>query len=192
MNQLLLPYELSTLHKQESSIRGAPRYEYDLFFSMHTVSMANRFPSFKPTRATSSHVIHPDNYCHRQHRSRNAKDVPLVPISISRPFVKRKSYEVDTGIPPSKKFKPPTLERSRLFSQRWILLPPEELAKACTHPYSLGTPISLPQSPHHRINQSTLPQATYKQNRNQTYTMPYNNTAIPPPEEITGAASLPC
>lgn len=110
MNQLLLPYELSTLHKQESSIRGAPRYEYDLFFSMHTVSMANRFPSFKPTRATSSHVIHPDNYFHGQHRSRNAKDFPLVPISISRPFVKKKPYEVDTGIPSSKKFKPPTVE----------------------------------------------------------------------------------
>ena len=130
MNQLLLPYEVSTLHKQDSPIRGALRYEYDLIFSMHAVGMANRIPSFKQTRATSSQVIHPDNLFHGQHRPRNAKDVRLVPIRIIRPSVKKKSYEIDTVIPPSQRFKPPSLERSRLFSQRWILLPPEELANA--------------------------------------------------------------
>ena len=48
--------------------------------------------------------------------------------------------------------------------------------------------ISSLQLTRYSLNQSN----TYKHKRDQTATMPYNNTAIPPPEEITGAASLPC
>lgn len=183
--------------------------------------MANRIPRFKPTRHTSPQPLPsraPDSPPRERHPLPIQEDEPLVPRRTSRTSVKKRWFEVDTGTPPSKKFKPPStrtsvkkrsyetdtgtppskrvrpplLEISRLFSQRSILLTPEQLATPPPHRYSLDTPFPSPQTPNHPSNQSTLSKPTVNHSRDQAYTMPYNNTAIPPPEEITGAASLPC
>lgn len=153
--------------------------------------MANTIQGFKPTRATSPQALPPDSPLHTAYLPRIADQDLLVPTRITQPFVKKKSYKVDTGTPPSKNFKAPSLETPQLLSQRWILLPPEESANPHTHPYSLDVRTSSLQT-HHPFEKVTLPMTTYKHERDQTATMPYNNTAIPPPEEITGAASLPC
>ena len=160
-------------------------------FLLHIMSMANNISSFEPTRATSPQVIALWSPLHEQYSIRIATDKPLVPKESKRPPVKRKSYEIDTGIPPSKDFKPP-LHTSRLISLRSILLPPAELANR--HPFKcfLDTPTSSPQIASCSSNQPIPTRAAYNRNRDQTYAMPYNNTAIPPPEEITGTASLPC
>ena len=155
--------------------------------------MANGILDFKPTRATSLQAIPPNSPLLARYLPRIAEEDPLVPIRITRSAVTKKSYEVDTGTPPSKNFKIPSFETSQLlFSQRWILLPPEELADPHTHSYSLDIHKISSQTPDHPFEKSTLQKATYKHNKDQTATMPYNNTAIPPPEEITGVASLPC
>ena len=154
--------------------------------------MANEIPDFKPTRATSPHAIPPISPLQARYLPRIAKEDPLVPIRITRSAVKKKSYEVDTGTPPSKNFKIPSFKTSQSFSQRRILLPPEELANPHTPPYPLDTHRTSSQTSDHSFQRSTLPKATYKNNKDRPATMPYNNTAIPPPEEITGVASLPC
>ena len=155
------------------------------------MSMANSISSFEPTRATSTQVIALGSPLHKRYSIRIASDKPLVPIESDRPPVKRKWYEIDTGIPPSKDFKPP-LDTSRLIYLRPILLPPAELAICHSYQYSLDAPTSSPRIASYSSNQPILTRAAYKRNRDQTYAMPYNNTAIPPPEEITGTASLPC
>ena len=149
-------------------------------------------PAFKPTVASSSHAILPDKTLHTRYLSRLIKEDSLEPSQAPRSFVRRKSYEVDTGIPPSKLFRPPSLGRSQSFSQRWIPLPPEERANPHTHAYSIDTQVTPLLATHLPFDSSTLPEATYKHEIHQTAAMPYNNTAIPPPEEITGVASLPC
>lgn len=188
--------------------------------------MANRIPSFKPARDTSPQTLPlraPDSPPRERHPLSIEEDEPLVPRETTRISVKKRSYEVDTGTPPSKEFKPPLvprrttrisvkkrsyeidtgtppskkiklplLETSRLFSQRSILLTPQQLATPPAHRYPLDSPFPSPQTPNHPSNQSTLPKATVNHSKDQAHTMPYNNTAIPPPEEITGAASLPC
>ena len=146
---------------------------YILCFFVCATNMADRILGFNPTEGIS-----PDSPLHSRYLPRIAEDDPLVPTAIVWPPVKEKACEVDTGTPPTKYFKPPWSQPSQLFSQRWILLPPEEIANPDTRPHS--------------YKNLSLPKATFKHNRNQTGTMPYNNTAIPPPEEITGAASLPC
>ena len=155
------------------------------------MSMANSISSFEPTRATSPQVIALGSPLHERYSIRIATDKPLVPIQFDRPPVKKKWYEIDTGIPPSKDFKPP-LDTSRLIYLHSILLPPAGLAIRHSHQYSLDTPTSSPRIASYSLNQPILTRAAYKRNRGQTYAMPYNNTAIPPPEEITGTASLPC
>ena len=137
------------------------------------ISMANRM-DFKPT-FTSPPAIPPDSPLHTRYLPQIAEEDPLVPIKFT--WFKEPSWKVNTGTPPSKDFKAPSLETSQLFSQRWILLPPEE---------------SADQIPSHPSGKSTSPKSTSKHKKDQIATMPYNNTAIPPPEEITGAASLPC
>ena len=159
---------------------------------MYVTSIANKQQGFKHTRATSPQAKPPDSPPLKRYSPRIAGDDLLLPTRITRSFVKKKSYEIDTEIPPSRYFKPPSLEVSRLFSQRWILLPPAEFANSHTPPYSSDTTVSSLQSPNHSLKRSRLPKATYRLGGDQTSAMPYNNTAIPPPEEITGAASLPC
>ena len=183
---------VTTLHRQVFHIERAFRYVSSLLFFVHGISMANRRLDFKPTRATSPQAIPPDSPLHRRYLPRIAEEDPLVPAIITRSSAKKKSYEVDTGIPPSKNFKIPSLDSSQSFYQRRILLPSEEFAKLYTNPYALNTQEPLSRSPYHILEHSTPPKATYKHNQHQTTTMPYNNTAIPPPEEITGVASLPC
>ena len=185
-------YEVSTLHTLDSSIRRAFGYVYNLILSMYATSMANKQQGFKHTRATRSQAKPPDSPPLERYLPRIAGDDSLLPTRITRSFVKKKSYEIDTGTPPSKYFKPPSLEVSRLFFWRWILLPPEEFANSHTPSYSSDTTISSVQSPNHSLKRSRLPKATYRLGGDRTSAMPYNNTAIPPPEEITGAASLPC
>ena len=140
---------------------------------------------FKPTRATSPQAKPPDSLLYEPHLIQIANNEPFVPVRSTRSSVQKKWYEIDTGTPPSRNFKPPLLETSRISLQRWILLPPAELANPHPQQFSLGTPISSPHTTNHSSNQS-------EHNSEQTYAMPYNNTAIPPPEEITGTASLPC
>lgn len=181
-----------TLHKQVSSIERASRYAYSAFFFMHTINMADKILDFKPTRATSPLAIPPDSPLHTRYLTRIEEEDSLVPIRITRLSAGKKSYEVDTGNPPSKYFKPPALQTSQLFLHRRIVLPQEELANPHTHPHSPNTETVSSQIPDHTLIKSTLPKDTYKHHRDQIATMPYNNTAIPPPEEITGAASLPC
>ena len=154
--------------------------------------MANMLPAFKPTVASSSHAILPDKTLHTRYLFRPIEEDSLEPIQTPRFFVRRKSYEVDTGTPPSKAFRPPSLGISQSFSQHWIPLPPEERANPQTHAYSIDTQVIPLLATHHPFDSSTLPEATYKHKTYQTAAMPYNNTAIPPPEEITGVASLPC
>lgn len=162
---------------------------------MHTISKTNSMPSLKPTWDTDPQPLPPrapDSPPREQHPLPIQEDEPLVPRRTSRTSVKKRSYEIDTGTPPSKKFKHPLLETPRLFSQHSILLIPEQFATSPAHWYPLENPFPSPQTPNHPSNQSTLPKATVNHSRDQAHTMPYNNTAIPPPEEITGAASLPC
>ena len=154
--------------------------------------MADRILGFKPTRATSPQAIPPDSPPHTRYLPQIEGEDSLAPISITRASIKKKSYEVNTGTPPSKIFKAPSRDVSRLFSHRLIFSPPEELANPHTHPYALDVPGISSQTSYNSLENRTLPNATYKHNRNPIATMPYNNTAIPPPEEITGAASLPC
>ncbi len=154
--------------------------------------MANRRPDFKPTRATSPQAIPPDSPLRRRYPPRIAEEDPLVPVGITRSSVRKKAYEVDTGLPPSKKFRIPSPDSSQLFYHSWILLPPEESATFYTNPYALDTQAPSSRSPYHTPEDSTPPKSTYKHKQDQITTMPYNNTAIPPPEEITGVASLPC
>ena len=163
-----------------------------LFLLIYNISMANKLPAFKSTVASSSHAILPDKTLHTQYLCRPIKEDSLEPIQTPRFFVKRKSYEVDTGPPPSKAFRPPSLRRSQSFSQRWIPLPPKERANPHTHACSIDNLLNPLPVTHHPFGKSTLPEATYKHESCQTAAMPYNNTAIPPPEEITGVASLPC
>ena len=162
-----------------------------LCFLLHIMSMANNISSFEPTRATSPQAIALWSPLHERYSIRTATDKPLVPTDSDRTPVKKKSYEIDTGIPPSKDFKPP-LDTSRLISLRAILLPPAELANHHPHQYFLDTPTTSPQIASYSSNQPIRTRVAYNRNRDQTYAMPYNNTAIPPPEEITGTASLPC
>lgn len=185
---------MTTLHKQESPVERVFPYVCSLFFFffVHAISMANRILGFKSTRATSPQAVPPDSPLHARYLPRIFEEESLVPIRISRQSIKKKSYEVDTGTPPSKNFKAPSFETSQIFSHRWILLPPEKLANAHTHPYFLDTQTPSSQTPYHPFQTLTLSDATYKHNGAQIATMPYNNTAIPPPEEITGVASLPC
>ena len=192
--ELLFPDEVTTLHQQEFHIERASRYAYSLLFFVHGISMANWRLDLKPTRATSPQAIPPDSPLRRRYPPRIAEEDPLVSVRITRSSVQKKSYEVDTGLPPSKKFKIPSLDLSQSFYQRWILLPPEESAKFYTNPYALDTQAPSSRSPYHtlRVEDCTPPNSTYKHKQYQTTTMPYNNTAIPPPEEITGVASLPC
>ena len=154
--------------------------------------MANILPAFKPAVASSSHAILPDKTLHTRYLSRPIKEDLLEPIQAPRSFVRRKSYEVDTGPPPSKPFRPPSLGISRSLSRRWIPSLPEERANPHTHAYSINTQVIPLLATHHPLDRSTLPEAPYKHESYQTAVMPYNNTAIPPPEEITGVASLPC
>ena len=140
--------------------------------------MANNILSFEPTSATGPQAIALGSPFDERHSSRVATEKPLVPIESGWPPVKKKSYEIDTGIPPSR--------------ERSILLRPAELASRRLHQCILDTPIPSPKTASHSSNQPILIRAGYKPNRDQTYAMPYNNTAIPPPEEITGTASLPC
>ena len=149
-------------------------------------------PAFKPTVASSSHAVLPDKTLRTPYLSPPIKEDSLEPIQTPWSVVRRKTYEVDTGTPPSKPFRPPSLGISRSFSPRWIPSPPEERANPHTHAYSVNTQIIPLLATPHPFNRSTLPKATYKQESYQTAAMPYNNTAIPPPEEITGVASLPC
>lgn len=149
---------------------------------MHANSMANTTIAFKDTRVTSPQPITPpDNPLHKRFLPEIAEEDPLVPIRVSPP-----SAEHRAGLPPSKNFKISSPKKSQL--RRWILLPPRPggLANAHTHPYSLDT--RTPSSP----TPYQPPKFTSKRKRDQVATMPYNNTAIPPPEEITGVASLPC
>ena len=149
-------------------------------------------PAFKPTVASNSHAILPDKTLHTRYLSRHIKEDSLEPIQAPLSCVRRKPYEVDTGTPPSKSFRPPSLRISRSFSQRWIPSLPEELANPYAHAYSTNTQVIPLLATHLPLDSSTLPESTYKHESNQTAAMPYNNTAIPPPEEITGVASLPC
>ena len=183
---------MSRLQKVETSIDTALRYAYSLFLLIYSIRMANMLPGFKPTTASSSHAILPDRILHTRYLPRLIKEDPLEPSQAPRSFVRKKTYKVDTGTPPSKTFRAPSLGISQLFSQRWILLPPEELANPHAHPYSIDTQVIPLLATHHPFDNSTLPKATYKHDSCQNAAMPYNNTAIPPPEEITGAASLPC
>ena len=149
-------------------------------------------PAFKPTVASSSHAVLPDKTLHTRDLSQPIKGDSLKPTRTPRSFARRKTYKVDTGTPPSKPFRPPLLGISRSFSGRWIPSPPEERADPHTHAYSITTQGIPLLATHHPFDCSTLPEATYKDESYQTAAMPYNNTAIPPPEEITGVASLPC
>lgn len=153
--------------------------------------MANNISSFEPTRAFSPQAIVLSSPLHQQYPIRIATVKSLVPIEADRLSVKKKWYEVDTGIPPSRDFKPP-LDTSRLISRRSTLLPPVKLADRHPHQFSLDTPTTSPQIASYSSNQPISTRVAYQQNRFQTYAMPYNNTAILPPEEITGTASLPC
>ena len=183
---------MSRLPKVETSIDEALRYVYSLCLLIYLISMANMYPAFKPTIASSSHAVLLDRILHTRYLHRHIKEDSLEPIQTPRLSVNRKTYEVDTGTPPSKSFRPPLLGISQLFSQRWILVPPEEFAEPNAHPYSTDTQVIPLLATHYLFDNSTLPKATYKHEIYQTTAMPYNNTAIPPPEEITGAASLPC
>lgn len=158
---------------------------------MHGISMADRI-GFKPTRATSPQALSPDSPLHTRYLPQIAEKDPHVPINFTWPSVKEPSWKVDTGTPPSKDFKVRSLKTSQSFSQRWILLPPEDLANSHTHPCSLDLQTSSSRIASHLSGKSTLRKPTSKHIRDLIATMPYNNTAIPPPEEITGAASLPC
>ena len=155
--------------------------------------MANRM-GFKPTRgAISPQALSPNSPLHTRYLPQIAEKDPLVPINFTWPSVKEPSFKVDTGIPPSKDFKAPSLRISQsFFSQRWILLPPEDLAKSHTPPSSLDSQSSSSRIATHLSGKSTLRKPTSKHKKDLIATMPYNNTAIPPPEEISGAASLPC
>ena len=149
-------------------------------------------PASKPTVASSSHAILPDKTLHTRYLSRPVKEDSLKSIKAPRSFARRKTYKVDTGTPPSKAFRPPSFGISQSFSQRSIPSPPEERVNPHTHACSIDTqviPLLATQRP---LDSSTLPEATYKHESYQTAAMPYNNTAIPPPEEISGVASLPC
>ena len=115
---------------------------------------------------------------------------PLVSTAITQ-SVRKTSYKVATGTPP-RFFKPPSLEIPQLIFKHWISVSSEGPASPNTHPHTLDTVISSSQTHNYPLNQSILPETTCRHDRNQTVTMPYNNTAIPPPDEITGAASLPC
>ena len=154
------------------------------------MSMANNISSFKPTSASSPQAIALGSPLHQRYPFRSARVKPLVPIKVHRPSVKKKWYEIDTGIPPSKDFKPP-LDTSRLISLRSIHLLPAELADRIPNHFSLDTLASSPQIASYSSNHPIQTWVAYQQARVQTYAMPYNNTAIPPPEEITGTASLP-
>ena len=154
--------------------------------------MANMLPAFQPTVASSSHAKLPDKTLHTRYLIRPIKEDSLEPVQAPLSCVRRKTYEVDTGTPPSKSFRPPSLGRSRSFSQRWIPSPPKERANLHAHTYSTNTQVIPLLATHLPLDSSTLPESTYKHESYQTAAMPYNNTAIPPPEEITGVASLPC
>lgn len=183
------------IYNSRAGVSSSKRFSVCLFLCLftYTINMANRVTGFKPTRPNSPQAIPPESPLHTQYLPRIAEKDPRVPIEITAPSVKKNSYKHNTGTPPSKKFKVPSLKISQLFLHRWILLPPEELAYSFasphTHPYSLDIQPSSSQSPYHPFVELTPRKATYK---DQSATMPYNNTAIPPPEEITGAASLPC
>ena len=155
------------------------------------MTMANNISSFKPTRAFGPQATALGGPLHQRYPIRIATVKPLVPIEADRPSVKKKWYEVDTGIPPSRDFKPP-LDTSRLISRRLTLLPPAKFADRHPHQFSLDTSTSSPPIASDCSNQPILTRVAYQQNRVQTHAMPYNNTAILPPEEITGTASLPC
>lgn len=146
--------------------------------------MANTTIAFKDTRVTSPQSITPpDNPLHKRFLPEIAEEDPLVPIRVSPPSAKHRA-----GLPPTKNFKISSPKKSQLLPRRWILLPPRPggLANAHTHPYSLDTRTASSPTPYQP------PKFTYKRKTDQVATMPYNNTAIPPPEEITGVASLPC
>lgn len=183
---------MSRLPNVETSIDEALRYVYSPCLLIYFISMANMLPAFKPTVASSSHAILPDRILHTRYLPRHIKETSLEPIQTPRLSVRRKTYEVDTGTPPSKSFRAPSLGISQLFSQRWILVPPEEFAEPHARPYSTDTQVTPLLATYHLFDNSPLPKATHKHESHQTTAMPYNNTAIPPPEEITGAASLPC
>lgn len=177
------------------SVQRVSGYALSLFFPLHVIRMANRqLMGFKSARATSPLVpaIPQDSPLHERYLPHIAEDDQLVPIKITFPSAHQKRDEIGTSNPPSKEFKLRSLRTYQSFSQRRSLLPPEELARSHTHAYSLDTQKSSLRSPNHFPNQTTLSKASHTQDREQTATMPYNNTAIPPPEEITGAASLPC
>ena len=131
----------------------------------------------------------PDSPPHEQPISRVAEDDSLVPIKITEPSPKKRTTDFGTGTPPSRNFQIRSFQTSRSFSQRWILLPP---ANPCTLPHSLHPPSSSSQTINKSSNQLILSEIAYKHNGDRSARMPYNNTAIPPPEEITGAACLPC
>ena len=183
------------IYNSRAGVSSSKRSSVCLFlcFFTYTISMANRVTGFKPTRSNSPQAIPPESPLHTQYLRQITEKIPLVPRKTTTPSVKKNPYKHNTGTPPFKKFKDPSLEISQLFLHRWILLPREELAYSFasphTHPYSLDIQPSSSQTPYHPFGELTPREATYK---DQSATMPYNNTAIPPPEEITGAASLPC
>ena len=160
------------------------------FLFSHLMSMANNISSFEPTSAFSPQAIPLGSPLHQPYPIRIATFKPLVPIQVHRPSVKKKWYEIDTGIPPSKDFKPP-LDTSRSISLPSIHLLPAELADRNPNQFTLDTLASSPQIASYSSNHPIQTWVAYQQTRVQTHAMPYNNTAIPPPEEITGTASLP-
>ena len=182
---------MNTLHELNSSQKKRSWYAYTVLLVFHIITMANNISSFEPTGAFSPQAIALGSPLHQRYPVRIATVKPLVPIEADRPSVKKKWYEVDTGIPPSRDFKPP-LDTSRLISRRSTLLPSVEFADRHPRQFSPDTSTSSPPIARVCSNQPILNRVAYQQNRVQTYAMPYNNTAILPPEDITGTASLPC
>ena len=163
-----------------------PNFLLKVFLGMHAISssdinMANKILGIKPARAPVLLETPPSSPLHERYQPPIKEDESPVSISRTRSSIKKRPYEVETGIPPSKNWKIPSLKTTRLFSK-----------KSPTHLYTPQSSTSSSETPKYPLSQSNLPKTTYKHDRDQTATMPYNNTAIPPPEEITGAASLPC